>query len=696
MASFTWKRCLVAAFAIMAIGIAGAGEMPGLAADSVAASLDYTVAPGAYNNSVFAAAVTSMLYPRLLVDDDSSSPFYGVIYVIGLEALGNSTCRAVTVVRSLDGGRTFGAPHSAGLCMEGLSLDVVVARNGTLYAAAWGPRILASTDSGQTWSLLATLGNASGPASLVVDPVTGMMYATWSTAGWHTAGLVSVSSSRDSGLTWTVPVSNLANGTLGTAPQIAAFGDSVVVALAASNASASFVAGLASFDGGGTWSNATALSRSAPCLRFSAPSLAVSPSGLFAVSWYEDPTLSGPGCWDTWGNGTETFVSFSLDGGRTFSSPRHVGGPPGWPTMSFGGALAFDDASRLYVTWHALQNWTAGSVYVANSTGLAQGFEEASFSTRLQVGGGNSTAQENLAAGSNGTVYLLWVAFDPSGDPNGPDAGIFVRTVAGEAEGTVALTTSSASAVLDIELKDSTTGAIPARTSWTGSTFLFGGLPPSMYDVWVRAGNSSVLAGRMPIRTWGRTTFTLHVQLGPGGPPVGGPAFPWELAGIAAAGIAAGGAALAVLHHSRIAREEILQRKIRALMYEHILNHPGASFSAVRDALGLQNGVAAYHLGVLEKLGFVHSESRRRHRWYYPNGDVSLWREMPLTPLQASIINQVQESPGIGVRELARALARRPSSVGYNVKALAREGILRTHRDGRRIRCFLSEGAGAT
>ena len=125
-------------------------------------------------------------------------------------------------------------------------------------------------------------------------------------------------------------------------------------------------------------------------------------------------------------------------------------------------------------------------------------------------------------------------------------------------------------------------------------------------------------------------------------------------------------------------------------MFEHLRDHPGSSFSAIRDAAGLKNGVAAYHLRVLEKQGLVHSESHRRHHWFYPNGDVSLWKDIPLSALQVSLINAVRRSPGLGIRELARAVDRRPSSVAYNVKALVRENFLWTNRTGSKLRCFVA------
>ena len=169
--------------------------------------------------------------------------------------------------------------------------------------------------------------------------------------------------------------------------------------------------------------------------------------------------------------------------------------------------------------------------------------------------------------------------------------------------------------------------------------------------------------------------------------------FPWLTAGGILA-IILFAAALVGIEHTRLAREDILQRKVRLLMYEYAHDHPGASFSAIRDALGLRNGVAAYHLGVLEKQGLVHSESRRRHRWYYPNGDVSLWRDIPLSPLQRSLLGEVRRRPGMGIRELARTLDRHHASIAYNAKGLAREGLLRMERVRQKVRCFPTDEGG--
>src|SRR2546426_855009 len=429
------KRCVPSlALAFVCLGLTML-QTPAAAPSPLQASLEYTIDPGAYNNSVRAAPASAMIYPRIAIDRAPASPRDGTIYVVGLQYAPNGSCGTPAVVRSLDGGRTFDAPHVAPLCLSGLSLDVT-ADNGTLFAASWGPRFLRSADGGISWEILATIDNASAPASLAVDKVTGGLHLAWSTARWPDLGPV------------------------------------------------------------------------------------------YASSSYADPALLPQGCWDAWGNATQTFVSVSVDGGRTFFAPRLAGGPPGWSAMSFGDAVAFDTRSRLYVTWHSIaRNWTAASVYVANSTDLGQGFESSSFTTRLQVGGGNSTAQENLALGLNDTVYLLWVAFDPSGDPN--RTGIFVRGIAGEAKGNLALT-SPTSASVDVQVRDASTGAIAYHAAWDGSPVTVPNVPPASYEVRVSVGNESSVAGRMPIRTWGRTTFTVHVTLSSGEPPH--PAvLPWEI-----------------------------------------------------------------------------------------------------------------------------------------------------------------------
>jgi len=166
------------------------------------------------------------------------------------------------------------------------------------------------------------------------------------------------------------------------------------------------------------------------------------------------------------------------------------------------------------------------------------------------------------------------------------------------------------------------------------------------------------------------------------------------LASAAAAAGAVGGIGLAALYYTRIKREEVLQRRVRLLMFDYVRENPGSSFTAIRKAIGLEHGVAGYHLEVLEREGLVHSESHHHRRWYYPNGDVSLWKDLPLSALQQSLLDGIRKAPGVGIRELSRAVGRGSSSVAYNVKAMEREGMIRTERTAAKLRCFPADEAG--
>lgn len=663
--------------------------IPAQADPDIVASLQFSVEGQAYDNSVLAAYIGDILYPRIVIDRGTNSAFYGTAYLIGID---NAHCGRLAVVRSFDQGQTWEPRTVTGPCLSGLSIDVVIDEIGTLYAAAWGPKILRSEDGGLSWSWSADLGNASAPSSISYDHALGALYVAWAPSDAVDGemvrtleGPIDVSSSRDGGRTWTQPVSILTATLRGSYPQVTAFNDSVVVASVAKNATADpFVTAVTSADGGRSWAHPTELSPPNPCASWADPTIAVSPSGLFAISWYESrgATVGPSSCWDDAGLSTETWVSTSRDG-QGFSGPVRAGGPPVWPSIGYvGGRTAFDDWSRLYVTWHSVSAEGA-TIYVSVSD-LKGEFQEAFFTTHLTLSAGYATGQQNLAVGPDGSVFVAWRAevypFEA------PTSGIFVRGVSGVASGEVLPADSFSGDSIAIELREPADARRRAVAPWTGSTVVLEGLPPANYSAWLSVGDLEIPLGALPVVAWGRTSFTIRLE-GPSAEKPRGPVTRWATLAVAAAILCLAGV-LATLQYTRIEREDVFQRKIRLVMFDYVREHPGSSFSEVRDMMGLRNGVAAYHLGVLETQGLLHSESRRRRRWYYANGDIALWKELPISPLQRSLLDEVRRTPGIGIRELARATDRRPSSVWDNVKALSREGLLRTEKFGRKVQCF--------
>jgi len=645
------------------------------------ASLDYSIRAAPYQNSVH-LNVTGTLDTGIAVDRDPSSPYYGTIYVLR----GYSSPPAdFKIRRSLDGGRTFGDSIPVDLCagFNDTTCDVerpviAVGNGGAAYIvdpnlATGEVAVLRSVDRGLSWLPVVSFIDFGGSVSIATDTATGTLYV----GVVNPSGTVLVVRSADGGSTWSPPVA-VSPGATGT-PSVAALRDNVtVVFLTASNGSCgigtcAYVTVGASHDGGVTWPSVTAVSPP-DVSSASAPSVAVSPDGTFAVSW-NSLVASGS---------EATFVSVSRDQGDSFSPPIEVSRYRGMYELELGGSLVFDGQSRMFVAWQSFNEmFTGSSIYVASSADMGQNFTNASFSASLQGGGANGSSYQRLSAGPDDHVYLTWYDVSVGG-------GALFRSVSGEASGDVDLQAQlGPSANVDVELRDTATGTVEAGATWTGSPLVFAELPGSLYDVWIHVGNASALAGAIPVRTWKSTAFT--VRLGsPGSHP-----FPWiAVAEAGGAVLVAAAAILAALQHTRLTREEVLQRKVRFLIYEAVRDHPGSSFTEVRNAIGLQNGVAAYHLRVLEKQGLIHSEKGPRHRWYYPNGDVSQWRDRPLSPLQKSVLEKVATDPGIGIRELARSLDRHHAAVAYNVKGMAREGLLRTERTGRKVRCFPLEQSG--
>src|SRR5256712_3055850 len=646
------------------------------------ASLDYSILAQPYQNSV-PLNVTGSQETGIAVDRDPLSPYYGTIYVIRGYA---SQSADFKIRRSLDGGLTFGDPIPVDLCSGFGNTTCAVERPGIAVGSdgvayivdpnfdSATVAVLRSVDQGLSWLPVASFSDLGRQASIATDTATGAVYV----ADVNASGNVLVVKSDDGGSTWSPPVA-VSSGATQTAPGIAAFQDNVTVVFLTSGTgscgigSCAYVTVGASHDGGLAWPSVTSVSPR-DVSSASAPSVAVSPNGTFAVSWN---SLVASGA-------EATFVSVSTDEGDTFSAPIEVSRYLGMYELELGGSLAFDGQSRMFVAWQSFnETFTGSSIYVGSSGDMGQNFTKAPFSARLHGGGAHGAAHQRLAPGAGDHVDLTW-------DDSPPGGGALFRSVSGEASGDVDPQAQPVpGASVDVELREPARGTVEARATWTGSPLVFAELPASLYEVWIHVGNASALAGAIPVRTWKSTAFTVRLG-GPGSPP-----FPWiaaaEVGGIV---LVAAAATLAALQHTRLAREEVLQRKVRLLIYEAVRDHPGSSFTEIRNAIGLQNGVAAYHLRVLEKQGLVHSEKGRRHRWYYPNGDRSLCPDLPLGRLQQSVLEKVAQDPGIGIRELARSLDRHHAAVAYNVRGMAREGLLRTQRTGRKLQCFPSDEGG--
>src|SRR6266705_770567 len=402
--SLRWLSVVVVTHIVLASLIA---PQSARAEEPLHASLDYSILAKPYQNSV-GLNVTGTLDTGIAVDRDPLSSYYGTIYVIRGYT---SQSADFKIRRSLDEGRSFGDPIPVDLCsgFNTTTCDVerpgiAVGNGGVVYIvdpnfATGEVAVLRSVDRGLSWLSVVSFSDFGRAGSIATDTITWNVYVGVVNA----SGTVLVVRSTDEGRTWSPPVA-VSSGATATTPSIAALQHNVtVVFLTPSNGScgsgscASVTVG-ASHDGGVTWPSLTAASPP-DVSSASAPSVAVSPDGTFAVSWN---SLVDPGP-------EATFVSVSRDQGDSFSPPVEVSRYRGMYELELGGSLAFDGQSRMFVAWQSFnETFTASSIYVASSADMGQNFTNASFSASLQGGGANGSSYQRLAAGPDDHVYLTW------------------------------------------------------------------------------------------------------------------------------------------------------------------------------------------------------------------------------------------------------------------------------------------------
>ena len=134
----------------------------------------------------------------------------------------------------------------------------------------------------------------------------------------------------------------------------------------------------------------------------------------------------------------------------------------------------------------------------------------------------------------------------------------------------------------------------------------------------------------------------------------------------------------------RLRREHALEHFMRGRIFEVVRSTPGITFSEVRDRLGLSNGVAAYHLMVLEKMGLTLSRKDGRLRLYFSHDAPEKVVKQHLSPLQYAILDALSDSLKRPV-ELAIELRTSRQRVAYNLKRLQKAGFIAPVPGGHKV-----------
>ena len=136
--------------------------------------------------------------------------------------------------------------------------------------------------------------------------------------------------------------------------------------------------------------------------------------------------------------------------------------------------------------------------------------------------------------------------------------------------------------------------------------------------------------------------------------------------------------------YARVRKDEVLDNSVRYLIHGHIIDNPGLHYKALLRELDLSNGLATYHLEVLEREGFIRSVRDGTLRRFYA-ADVRVPSEARLTPAQveSAIRDMVYKHPGISQKQLIEELGLARRVVGYHLHEMVRAGVLVAAQRGR-------------
>ena len=146
-----------------------------------------------------------------------------------------------------------------------------------------------------------------------------------------------------------------------------------------------------------------------------------------------------------------------------------------------------------------------------------------------------------------------------------------------------------------------------------------------------------------------------------------------------------------VFVYTKMRREQLLEHKIRAQIFEHINKNPGVHYRGILNDLNLQIGVLNHHLNMLEQEQFIKSLQDGMYRRFYPKG-MPVKTGLILSDVQEKILKLIQSTPGISQTSIARTLGFTRMVVNYHIKILSNAGFVHMEPAGRESHCYYLDG----
>ncbi|MCK5290843.1 MAG: helix-turn-helix domain-containing protein [Thermoplasmata archaeon] len=147
--------------------------------------------------------------------------------------------------------------------------------------------------------------------------------------------------------------------------------------------------------------------------------------------------------------------------------------------------------------------------------------------------------------------------------------------------------------------------------------------------------------------------------------------------------------------YSRIKKDEVLDHFVRGQIYQYIVSNPGKHYNSIREKLQVTNGTLSYHLRTLEVQGFIKSRKESIYRRFYPI-EMKFPRDkgVKLSDMQITILAALRRRPAPTQKDIAEDLGISQQVASYNLRILARKGLVQVRKDGRK-RMYYPDDSGS-
>jgi WD40 repeat protein/DNA-binding transcriptional ArsR family regulator len=146
--------------------------------------------------------------------------------------------------------------------------------------------------------------------------------------------------------------------------------------------------------------------------------------------------------------------------------------------------------------------------------------------------------------------------------------------------------------------------------------------------------------------------------------------------------------------YTRIKKEKVLDNEIRGMIRGYVIANPGDNYNSIKRALGLNNGVLAHHLKVLERAEIIKSRQDGMFKRFYPASmRIPAENGGEISEIQNVLLHKIVESPGISQKEIATLLGLSKGVINYHVKVLLAKQMLKMEKRGRKTYCYVNKKA---